>query len=167
MWTATVFPSQATVCYARAVCILWRWNRTPWISLLNVLLANHILPCHFNFVWTIVFPSPCKAPCVFFLMSELRFILFYLIGIANTTRMSSPWNPIVIAKTHPIVITSITRLSLLSTRIWHRQHNPNVITIKPDCHRQHNPNVIAIKPDCHHHKTRLSSPKHTQLLLPV
>ena len=159
MWISTGFPIQATVCCARAVCILWRWNWIPWISLLNVLLTNRTLPCHFISCDPQFLSSPCKAPCVFFLWC-LSYALYCF------TWLSSPAQPNCYHQYNPIVIAISTRLSSPLQPDCYRYENQIVIAIKPDSHRQHNPIVIASitllsllsQPDFHRHATRLSSP---------
>jgi len=91
---------------------------------------------------------------------------------------------------NPIVITSTTRLSLLSERDCHRHatrlsspvqpdcyhyENQIVNAVKPDCHRQHNTIVIAnttrlsspTQPDCHHQYNRIVIAIRTRLSSPA
>jgi hypothetical protein len=90
VYITTGFPSQASVCYADAVCILWGWNWIPWISFLNVLLVNHILPCHFISSSPYFPPSPCKSSMRVF--SSVWVTLYSLLPYCHRQ-----YNPIVTA----------------------------------------------------------------------
>jgi hypothetical protein len=104
-------------------------------------------------------PTPCKAPCVFFLLC-LSYALY------SFTWLLSPTQPDCRRLRNPIVVAFRTWLSSPVQTGCHRYENQIVNTIKPDCHRQHNPIVINSTPrlslllesDCQRHVARLSSP---------